>query len=514
MKKSKAAQVQPRVVQVSVTDRCQCACRHCGVSYLKAGGRRPDPPFENIKRIFEDLRTFGCELVDLFGGEPTLRPDLPELVALGASMGFTMLLETNGLLLTPAYVRKLKKAGLSLVYLSLDSVDEAEHDANRGRKGVFRAAVGAMRACRRAGLSVHVSTVPKGAAFFESGGMDRFTRFCVENGAERVRVLFPSCVGNWAAHGAAPMTERQERAAFAHVAARWRKYIYVENQDENKVLGGKTYCPAKSIFCHITTAGKVLPCPYLPMAFGDMNEESLLPVFARIQGHPCMKERGSYCPTRDLGFIRRRLSSVGAATPYVEARCENLLRVEGGCNNGCRDCGRDASRLTAAAIRKAASKIDPGYSELEVYGGEPFARKDIFRVLASLPRRFGLNIYSNARAFSYPGLAAKLRRYKVHCVKTLLFSADPERHDAATRVPGSFAQAAAGVRNLCAAGIPVSLFLPEEEAAGWQSLKRLGVASVSSFSRSPAGRAGQVFCFGRGAGRVRLLWVRGAGEEA
>jgi MoaA/NifB/PqqE/SkfB family radical SAM enzyme len=288
----------------------------------------------------------------------------------------------------------------------------------------------------------------------------------------------------------------------------------VENMDENKVLGGKTYCPAKSIFCHITTAGRVLPCPYLPMAFGDIKKESLLSIFSRIQGHPCMKEKGSYCPTRDLGFIRKRLAGVSAKTPYIEAVAENLLRVEGGCNNGCPDCGRDKTKVSLEGIAKAAAGADPGYSELELYGGEPFARADIFKALDRVPRRFGLNLYSNARAFSYGDLAAKLKKYNVHCVKTAVFSPDRERYEALTRVPGSFAQAMAGIRNLAAAGIPVSAYIPESEAGrNWNALKKLGVVSVSSYRRAKGGGAGQVFCFGRGADRVKLLWLKGSGGE-
>ncbi|HNW44821.1 MAG TPA: radical SAM protein, partial [Elusimicrobiales bacterium] len=226
---------KPKVVQVSITDKCQCSCAHCGVSFLRAGGRRPDPSFEDIRRIFLDLKTFNCEFVDLFGGEPTLRKDLAEIVRLGKSMGFTMLIETNGLALDRPYLGKLKKAGLDLVYLSLDDYDAEKHDANRGRPGVFKAAVRAMNICRDLGLPVHVSMVPKSREYFTDGSMNRFVAFCLKNGAQKIRILFPSCVGKWSCRKAGELSEKEEREVFSYVRRAYHKYIYVEDMD-NKVL--------------------------------------------------------------------------------------------------------------------------------------------------------------------------------------------------------------------------------------------------------------------------------------
>jgi len=64
-----------KVVQLTVTNRCQCRCRHCGVAKLREE-MKEELPLERIDRIFEDLQLAGCLVVDLFGGEPTLRADL------------------------------------------------------------------------------------------------------------------------------------------------------------------------------------------------------------------------------------------------------------------------------------------------------------------------------------------------------------------------------------------------------------------------------------------------------
>ena len=56
--------------------------------------------------------------IQLSGGEPTLREDLPEIIWLGRQKGFTFFqLNTNGIRLAaePDYAKSLKAAGLNTV---------------------------------------------------------------------------------------------------------------------------------------------------------------------------------------------------------------------------------------------------------------------------------------------------------------------------------------------------------------------------------------------------------------
>jgi uncharacterized radical SAM superfamily Fe-S cluster-containing enzyme len=74
--------------------------------------------------------------VQLSGGEPTVREDLPEIIALGRSLGFDFIqLNTNGLRLAGerGYVKKLKEAGLSCVFLQFDGLEDEIFRQLRGR---------------------------------------------------------------------------------------------------------------------------------------------------------------------------------------------------------------------------------------------------------------------------------------------------------------------------------------------------------------------------------------------
>ena len=72
---------------IEVTQRCDLTCNVC---FADAGpGSGSDPSFNDIREMYESLLAAGGPFnVQLSGGEPTLRDDLPEIISLGLSMGF------------------------------------------------------------------------------------------------------------------------------------------------------------------------------------------------------------------------------------------------------------------------------------------------------------------------------------------------------------------------------------------------------------------------------------------
>lgn len=112
--------------------------------------------------------------VQLSGGEPTMRDDLPQLIALGRSMGLTFLqLNTNGLRLAAedGYAEQLAAAGLSTVFLQFDGVDDAPYLALRGRP-LAALKEEAIEHCAAAGLGVVlVPTVARGINLAQLGSI-------------------------------------------------------------------------------------------------------------------------------------------------------------------------------------------------------------------------------------------------------------------------------------------------------------------------------------------------------
>jgi uncharacterized radical SAM superfamily Fe-S cluster-containing enzyme len=121
-------------VLLEVTERCNLHCPVCFASSRSAKGS--DPDLAAIEAWYRMLLASGGPFnIQLSGGEPTMRDDVPEIVALGRSLGFDFFqLNTNGLRLAgdPAYVRRLKEAGLSCVFLQFDGTDDAIYKTIRG----------------------------------------------------------------------------------------------------------------------------------------------------------------------------------------------------------------------------------------------------------------------------------------------------------------------------------------------------------------------------------------------
>ncbi len=120
---------------LEITQRCNLECAFC---FAEAGDHvSVDPDLDTIAGWFRELLDTGGPFnIQLSGGEPTVRNDLPEIIQLGRSRGFGFIqINTNGLRLgeDPRYVKALKSAGLSSVFLQFDGFEDEVHKKLRGR---------------------------------------------------------------------------------------------------------------------------------------------------------------------------------------------------------------------------------------------------------------------------------------------------------------------------------------------------------------------------------------------
>ena len=116
-------------LRVSVTDRCNFRCPYCMPREIFGPGYEFLPraeilSFEEIARLAGVFRRLGLRKLRLTGGEPTLRAELPSLVAMlrAAAPEADIALTTNGSRLA-SLARPLAEAGLDRITVSLDSID-------------------------------------------------------------------------------------------------------------------------------------------------------------------------------------------------------------------------------------------------------------------------------------------------------------------------------------------------------------------------------------------------------
>ncbi len=324
----------PFLVALNLTRRCNLKCAHC---YLDAGTRRDGAASElstaEVKGLLDGIAALSDEtMVVLTGGEPLLRPDVDELAGHASTLGLMVVLGTNGTLLDEARVGRLKRAGVSAVGISLDSLDSAHHDHFRGLPGAWDKTLVGIDACRRGGLmfQLHFSVTDDNAD--ELDGMIAFARSA---GAVALNVFFLVCTGRGervtnvsravydrvlrrVLHAARDETELLVRAKCApHF-----KRLAMELAPDLPLTLAHGYeaggCVAGTRYCRITPEGEVTPCPYMDASVGSVRRREFAelwrdaPLFAALRA-PKLEGRCGACEFAKLcgGCRARPLAKFG-----------------------------------------------------------------------------------------------------------------------------------------------------------------------------------------------------------
>ena len=131
------------------TLRCNVHCLHCG-SDCVSSVETPDMPAEDFLHVIDTEITPHVDphkvMIIISGGEPLMRKDLAQIGRALYDRGYPWGMVTNGLALTEARFRELRKAGLRSMTVSLDGL-EADHVWLRQHPLAFEGACRAIRLC-------------------------------------------------------------------------------------------------------------------------------------------------------------------------------------------------------------------------------------------------------------------------------------------------------------------------------------------------------------------------------
>jgi uncharacterized radical SAM superfamily Fe-S cluster-containing enzyme len=177
----------------------------CAFCFADSGsGTFRDPSLPEIRKWYERLleEDCGCN-VQLSGGEPTVRDDLPDIVAMGRTIGFEFIqLNTNGLRLASDlhYLERLKQAGLSSLFLQFDGTHDGIYRKLRG--GDFLdAKVRAIENCRN--MEIGVVLVPTLVPKVNDDNVGEILSFAMEH-SPAVRGVHFQPVAYLGRHGGPP----------------------------------------------------------------------------------------------------------------------------------------------------------------------------------------------------------------------------------------------------------------------------------------------------------------------
>lgn len=345
----------PRLVFWETTAGCNLACVHCRRITLADKLMPEDLSTQEAFHLIDDIAAAGKPVFVLSGGEPLFRPDIYEIARYASDAGLPVALATNGTLIDDQVAAQIKESGVRRVSISFDGADAATHDAFRGLKGSFAAAIRGFKALRKVGLPVQINTtVAKHnedqmeamlamAKELDAVGLHLFLLVPVGCGVELAQDQMISAqeyerVLNWlydteknepqlqlkatcAPHYFRIMRQRQaqERRQGTAQPLPASHDRQVNGHPHGQMHAATKGCLAGTGVCFISHRGEVFPCGYLPVEAGNVRQDEFgeiwqgSPVFGQMRNDELLEGKCGICQFKSLcsGCRARAFGTVG-----------------------------------------------------------------------------------------------------------------------------------------------------------------------------------------------------------
>lgn len=317
---------RPFMVIWETTNACDLACRHCraeAISEVEPGTLTT----AEGKRLLDQVEAFGKPrpLVILTGGDPFKRTDIAELVAYGTEIGLPIAVSPSGTpLLNRENLTRIKEAGAKAISLSIDGSTPERHDYFRRVDGSYRMTVDGWRTALDVGLKVQLNTTVTRYNLDDLPNIFRLAQrigvmtwslfFLVPTGRGKVEDEVTPAeyedVLNWLYDASKLMSVKTteghhykrvviQRAAldrlgldpvetlglgetYHRLKAHFEEVADFSNAryaDEDRIRRPPMHINAGNGFVFISRRGEVFPSGFMPVAAGNVREDSLVDVY-------------------------------------------------------------------------------------------------------------------------------------------------------------------------------------------------------------------------------------------
>ncbi len=356
----------PLMLYWEVTRACDLACRHCRAEAIPSRDPLELSTAEG-EHLLETLAGFGTSKPHLVftGGDPLRRPDLYQLVAYAADLGFVTSVTPSGTpLLTHEAITLLNAAGVHSLAFSLDGSTPDRHDRIRGVAGSFQRTVEAVGWTLSQGIPVQINTlvsaetapdlettyhlvrqlgVQRWAVFFLIGtGRGAVLREVSPEESERILEWLYQC-----SRSGPTVIKTTEAHHFRRVAAEARRR---DHPGEGESAGATPIRRAWGIrdgagIMFISHRGDVYPSGFLPISVGNVRDANPVQLyreaalFRQLRDPQQLKGKCGDCEFRVIcgGSRARAYGATGdpleadplcSYQPRVRSRARDLVRLQ------------------------------------------------------------------------------------------------------------------------------------------------------------------------------------------
>ena len=359
----KAVVGPPLWLLAELTYRCPLQCPYCS-NPLDFANSEQELSTEQWLSVLRQGRELGAAQLGFSGGEPLVRPDLPELIAEARKLGYYTNLITSGLGLTDAKVDAFADAGLDHIQVSFQASDPELNNALAGSRKAFEQKLAMAEAVKAAGYPMVLNFVIHRHNIHQ---MVDIIDLCERLGADYVELATCQYYG-WAfknREGLMPSLAQLTRAEAEVNEARARLQAagsamqlifvtpdYYEERPKACMNGWG------SLFLTVAPDGTALPCHsarLLPIDFPQVQSTSLReiwydsPGFNHYRGDSWMPEPCRSCDEKGKDF--------------GGCRCQAYL-LTGNADNADPVCGKSPHHDRILAARRAADHATAGLEDL------------------------------------------------------------------------------------------------------------------------------------------------------
>jgi radical SAM protein with 4Fe4S-binding SPASM domain len=284
----------PYLVDWAVTGRCDLSCRHC------RGFPQEELSTERARSLAGEIAELSPGWVIIEGGEPLLRGDLFELLGRLREGGLEVHMITNGMLITPEIVTRLKQLGVRAM-VSIDGATRETYE--RVRSGAsFEQVLRSACTYARAGLLEAINFTILRANYPEIPALFRLARSI---GAPKINLIGLKPCADYAGELLSPR-EYEEAIRLTCRAAQETgvEFFFDEpffwvvirelglsarlpSEGAGIVVAADSAC-AFGDYIFIEVNGDIKPCSYAAMVVANVAEDSLAGIWEAMQASPLL----------------------------------------------------------------------------------------------------------------------------------------------------------------------------------------------------------------------------------